>query len=389
LKNKILLLTGAGLTAGPDFFNVGTLGLTEQFIHYHDPELSPDKKLVNFIYTKFCEKHKLDPLNHAGNLYQINFETILHIIEELHAFVEDIEKEHLGVKHQNSIKSTVFKMREEILNYIQKARILKGKHPFYLFFEQLHNHLIDVITEGLAPHNNDAENKGMMGFRDFLNKEFPTESFSRRIYTLNYDNWLSKIGGYFDGFDDNRFDGLKVIQDRLTDCHYNLHGCILWDWFGNGKLDHPRTLKHIQSGNEPTISREAILPAPIISGYNKLTRIYYHPFLHIFHSFLSDVTECNRVLVIGYSFSDPHINAILKLAAESTPVTVVVYMHAASLGSELSYLAYTLYNVFGSNFEPITFSDQYRHTIISQDGRITVFLKGIGPDFYCEYPRYA
>ena len=367
MKDKILLLTGAGVTAGPDFFNIGTLGLTEQFIRYHDPELSPDKNLVNFIYTKFCERHELDPLNHAGNLYQINFETILHIIEELHAFAEDIEKEDLGVKYQNSVKSTVFKMREELLNYIEKARIMKGKHR----------------------HNNDAENKGMTGFRDFLDKEFPAESFSRRIYTLNYDNWLSKFGGYFDGFDGNRFDGLKVIQNRLADCHYNLHGCILWDWFGGAKLDHPRTLKHIQSGNEPTISREAILPAPIISGYNKLTRINYHPFLHIFHAFLSDITECNRMLIIGYSFSDPHINAILKLAAASTPITVVVYMRETSKGDELGYLAYNLYNVFGSNFEPITFSARHQHTIISKDGRVTVFLKGIGPDFYREYPSFT
>ncbi len=206
---RVTILTGAGLTAGVDFFDITTLKLTEAVIGYNHPELSAEKDPIYFLYAEYCKSNKLDPTDIQKNLGKINFETILQLIEELYSYAEDAERTHHGFKFQNSVKNTAFRLNQDMQDYLDKIRIFKGRHPFFTFIEQMHNHLIDLITKTLTNPNNDAANKGMNQFSRFIDSNFSKANYRRRIYTLNYDNWLHSFGNYFDGFTKSFFDTKK------------------------------------------------------------------------------------------------------------------------------------------------------------------------------------
>lgn len=391
MKERVTILTGAGLTAGSDFFGITTYSLTKDFIGYSHPDLSDDKEFLFFIYSEFCFWNDLDPSKVQENLYQINFETILQIVEELFAFIEDAEKTTHKLKYQNSVKSTVFTLNRRLIYKINRIRIPKWKDGIYFFIEKVYNHLIDEIIRQLISQNDNSANVGMLQFEKFLDENFETSNFTRRIYSLNYDNWLSKHSNYFDGFTNNDFDFKEVILNRDIDCHYNLHGCILWHRFLIWKkLNVPEERKHIQSFDGYTISREALLPSPIISGYNKLTRINSSPLLEIFHSLTTDCISTNKLLVIGYSFSDPHVNNNLKLINNDTKVIVVVYYAKDCLTnreSDFHRLAWELTETFGVQFTSPVIRAGLNHTVDSDDRRISIFIDGIGKTFYEEYPN--
>ena len=392
MKNKenITILTGAGLTAGKDFFNITTYGITKDFVSYNHPDLTDDKELMVFIYSEFCFWNRLDPTKIDTNLSQINFETILQMIEELFSYIEDVERTHQKHKFHNSVKNTIYSLNRRLIFRINQVRNPKWKGLSYFFIEKIYNHLIDEIIRQLNPHNKNANNTGMLGFKSFLNHHFNNSKYSRRVYTLNYDSWLNEFDNYFDGFINNKFDFKRVINDRTIDCHYNLHGCILWHrQVVCEKLAEPEERKYIQSNDGYTISREALLPSPIISGYNKLTRINSSPLLEFFHSFTSDCIKAQKVLIIGYSFSDPHVNNNLKFVAANVKIVIVVYYDKTCLtdiSSDLHRVTWELTEIFGTQFTTLTIRTGLKHTIDSDDKRISIFINGIGQSFYDEYP---
>ena len=390
MRNRTIVLTGAGLTAGHDFFSVSTLGLTQNFISYNHPKLTDDKEFIKFLYEEFCFWNKLNLSNVEDNLSQINFETIIQLVEELFVFIEDIEKPKWNAKFKRSVKTTAFNLNSRLITHINRVRIPKYKDAIYLFIEKVHNHLIDLIISVIQPYNTDGENKGMVEFSNFL-KNHLGNSKVKRIYTLNYDTWLNKHANYFDGFSNNNFDRDKVLFNRNTNCHYNLHGCILWQLFADlKKLSEPEEWKNHQSFAGYTIAREAILPSPIITGYNKLTRINSSPFLEIFHSFTQDCIEADSILIIGYSFSDPHINNILRLKPDKTKIIIVVYYDLDCLTdntSDFHSLIFELNQIFNTNFSNLSIRTELKHTIDSDDKKVSIFLNGIGKTFYDEYPK--
>lgn len=391
MKERITILTGAGLTASDSFFGITTFGLTQNIISYNHPELTEDKEFMKFIYEEFCFWNNLDPKNIPGNLNQINFETILQIIEELFAYIEDIERTIHNVKRQNSVKNTVYTLNKHLIYKINRVRIPKWKDSVYLFIEKVYNHLIDKIISDIEPHNNNGTNAGMKSFKDFLDNNFDPLKNTRRIYTLNYDNWLNTFAGYFDGFTTDEFDSPRVILDRGTDCHYNLHGCILWQQLMTcKKLAVPEERKHVQSFNGYTISREALLPSPIISGYNKLTRINSSPLLEIFHSLTTDCLATTKLLVIGYGFSDTHVNNNLKLISSKARIIIVVFCNPISLtspNSDFQRITWELQDIFKISFTNPKIRTGLLHTIDSDDQRVSIFIDGIGQSFYDEYPQ--
>lgn len=388
MKRRTVILTGAGLTSGVDFFNISTLNLTQKIISYSHPDLSDDKEFMKFIYEEFCFWNRIDSKNIKENLDLVNFETLVHIIEELFVFIEDIERNRHKAKYRRTVKNTVFELNTRLITHINRVRIPKWKDAIYLFIEKVHNHLIDLIVETIYPYNIDGNNKGMTEFSNFLIQQIGDLS-AKRIYTLNYDTWLNKFAGYFDGFTDEIINKKKIIFDRNIDCHYNLHGCILWQLFATSqKLSEPKEWKNHQSFAGYTIAREAILPSPIITGCNKLTRINLSPFLELFYSFTQDCTIADNMLIIGYGFNDNHINNILSLTPEKTKVIIVVYYGLSSLldkSNSIHSLIFEISQIFHTNFSNLSIRAGLKYTIDSDNKKVSIFLNGIGSAFYEEY----
>ncbi|BFO67377.1 hypothetical protein [Chryseobacterium sp. KCF3-3] len=182
MKDNLLILAGAGITAGPDFFHITTSSITKSFISYNHPDLTDDKELVKFIYNEFCYWNKLDETKIEDNLHQINFETILQMIEELYSYVEDYERSNRFKKYQNSVKNSVFSLNKKLITQINRVRNPRGNHFIFIFLEKLYNHLIDEISRQIKPHNENSTNKGMAEFSNFLDvafdKKHTTEEFT-------------------------------------------------------------------------------------------------------------------------------------------------------------------------------------------------------------------
>jgi hypothetical protein len=390
MKDRVVILTGAGFVCGSDFSGVSTLDITNDFIFYNHPDLTDDKDFIKFIYDEFCFWNKLDPNNIKENLVQINFETIIQLIEEIFVYVEDIERSRYISKYQNSAKTTVFSINNRIITHISRVRIPKWQDAIYLFVEKAHNHLIDIIIGRLKNFDIDSTNKGMIEFNNFISTTFANNE-AKRIYTLNYDTWLNRFGGFFDGFNNYTLESKEVLFNRDIDCHYNLHGYILWDLFGTSKkFQTPEVWKNHQSFAGYTIAREAILPSPIITGYNKLTRINLSPFLELFHSFTMDCSVANKYLIIGYSFGDPHVNNILRLIPISTKIVIVVYYNISclkDLKSDFHKMIFELKQIFRLSFSNLSIRNGLNYTIDSDDKRLSIFINGIGQSFYKEYSQ--
>lgn len=55
-----------------------------------------------------------------------------------------------------------------------------------------------------------------------------------------------------------------------------------------------------------------LIPTNIISGYNKFDRIQGDTYFHFYNSLVDDCYKADRIFIIGYSFSDLHINAAIR-----------------------------------------------------------------------------
>jgi NAD-dependent SIR2 family protein deacetylase len=219
----------------------------------------------------------------------------------------EIEKESLKNKGENS---------KEISTNIEKIRKkIKEKCSFKL----------DKIKN--VPH------------QEFLKNILESRKLSNprlKIFTLNYDTLFEQaadnIGAIVnDGFsfsqskilNTNDFD-LDIIhreKTRITEEEnfydkvfhlYKLHGSI--DWYKNKKED--QIIKKSKNSSSPLI----IYPSTL-----KYKESYQMPFFEMISRFQMTLRKENVCLIIiGYSFSDEHINSIIDKAIDSTNLEVII-----------------------------------------------------------------
>ena len=162
--------------------------------------------------------------------------------------------------------------------------------------------------------------------------------YSTKIYTLNYDRLIpliyeSKEIAYIDGTDGHG--AFKYSIDEFVNhknSYFNLHGNIylkqnpwmLFDVSQEQDVQHLEMMREQDGGNP----HSKTYFSPIISGYSKTQRLLSQPFSFGMACFAQDLQECSRIDIIGYSFSDPHINSILKSFGQfpSKEVNIIDYI---------------------------------------------------------------
>lgn len=72
-------------------------------------------------------------------------------------------------------------------------------------------------------------------------------------------------------------------------------------------------------------SGEYILHAPIITGFKKVQRTLIEPLRAFQISFYLDLMDVEKIIIIGYSFSDPYINNLLLTHQGSKEIICVDY----------------------------------------------------------------
>ncbi len=285
----------------------------------------------------------------------VNFETFLGALEGMLDFVLAQSNEG-GISPGNTSFSPSYLNFQDWIEEIKDYRVAdNGNGKVYLYFpresdscenvdveivdrvyfSELFKHYYKLVANAIEGYVFDIKNEKYSTLNKSLVKfisYYQSCGYRIRVYTTNYDRLFPNIVRdkykVFDGFNLNDEDDYsrgygyninKILKDRNCLCHYNLHGCIYWHKLFNEEYDF--WLKPFEVSKEieftdlqPTNPNQIIIPINIVTGYNKLQRISLDPLSAMYNAFLYDCNRADLLITVGYSFSDYHLNRILKHA---------------------------------------------------------------------------
>lgn len=235
-----------------------------------------------------------------------NFETIIACIEYLMDWA--IAKQTIGATVQNT--NVIRAIFETQIKNIQTETIAS-------LYKELINHLINKIMKYDFIKDEDPNQLLLNRYFSNVKKEHKV-----KIYSLNYDRLIPQLfDKIYDGtinsdqlYKTFSYDIRKFTKHKFT--YFNLHGSIYLKQVPNRLYDVCQSIlpEYIdnclsQDGGSPN---DLKIFSPIIAGYSKSQRILSEPFHLGYSSFCADCSDCEKLVIVGYSFSDPHINTILK-----------------------------------------------------------------------------
>lgn len=305
---------------------------------------------------------------------EINFETIINVIEELLVFYSSFDKD----KETPSLLKVFFcsSFEDILLNFAVEGKIVNGfkleipkgrtyefqhigalnkETPAQYFFQLLLADLLTIINARVskyAYHTNDKHTQILTESNTEINSLFSnwirrlnTSENILRMYTLNYDRIFkiialrSGIDEMFEGFDCGESVELgtqieadipRIMTDFDSHCYYNLHGSAFWaletrDESGlfNAELFLQAVPQlQINITEQPYLQIEkgkSVLISNIITGYQKAQKGFISPFKQMQSAFEKDVIQTDELYISGYSFGDEHINMSIKTALRHNP----------------------------------------------------------------------
>lgn len=321
-NNKTTILLGAGLMI--PFGGPTTKDLTRSLLHN-----SGCKGFFSSIYNWT-----------NGNA---NFELLLSSIEILLDWKLANEDNNSQVQNPNILLEPIY------------AYKYSPKWEIWEIYKEATNDIIRMIKD--YDYYNSSDDEKLKNLVDFL--LYKIQKSSLKIYSLNYDRLIpriaSKYGLYFyEGYGNNgyEYDLNKFNDYRIT--YFNLHGSIYNGYITDGIakiFDNPVTLEHMDfiHGGNPN---ENTIFLPIIAGYNKSQRIMSEPFNLGIAAFMNNCNTCSRLVVIGYSFEDPHINAILNkfINQDLTDIVIVDSCKDNYLPDRLRGIPYRAFGIPSAKF---------------------------------------
>lgn len=388
-KKNVLFLTGAGFSTA--FLKYDKYVLNSKFL----TDLLCDKKVMEEFYRilyddspsfAFYNISELSELlisdlerNHLEDklLLSPNFEQVFFLLESLINFSPDSElkkaNDGLNNYRRDYILSLICTPKPEYYDYIIRVGDLYAFQEF----------MLDAIS--LFKVSDDDLELLSKYFYSIIDKHY------LKYYTLNYDSLildiLANINKTITDLEITRtfnlgctygasggpiyakdiFNTNAVFADRKNSLFY-LHGSVYYqDYidtkiikFENRKPISPksRNLMNILGMPEPRINANLDggyrFNQSFITGLNKNIKLTEEPYSSIYTKFRTDLHETEELVIIGYSFNDDHINAILS----STPpklkkITVVDYF---SDSDDIRTKYYNFLNKFISSIKPFGFN---------------------------------
>lgn len=364
-KKRTVILLGAG--AVRDWNGPSTCELTklirESGFYCNDN----NTRITEYIYQSL--------VNSGYDEKDINFETIINVVEEFLIYYSSFDKDKktpslLKVFFNSSFEEILlnFSIEGGVVKHGFKLEIPKGvtyklqhigalnkETPAQYFFQLLLADLLTTINARIteyAYHRNDEHTQIFIEANTEINSLFSkwlerlnSNENVLRIYSLNYDRNFkvlalkSGISEMFEGYECGESVELgikiranipRIITDFDCHCHYNLHGSAFWkpeprDEFQlfNAEL-FLQAAPYLQSNltEQPYIQIEkgkSILVSNIITGYQKAQKGYIAPFKQMQTAFDRDCICADVLYIIGYSFGDEHINMSIKTALKYNP----------------------------------------------------------------------
>ncbi|WPR73825.1 SIR2 family protein [Algoriphagus sp. NG3] len=348
-KRKVFLL-GAG--AAMSWGGPSTAKVTDLILGKLENENTThaNSQFTNLIYNFLVYKSSQSP---EKVQIEINFEDIISVVEELilyyHIPIEEGEKRILP--HFFDLKPDFEKDLEACFsngdgiyeNLVDSLNAIL--RSIRLFVHKYSRHLSNEDSKILPcdQHFDLCEKKERIYlvslFNAWASKIGLDHSFIRS-YTLNYDklykvlfeNYMQEKGKgadvqIFQGFIEKSPDANQILFNREQNCHYNLHGSTYWH-LSNHKESYGLEEFVFELGDFPylefteeqskahiklEVGRPFVL-SNIIAGYRKIQRSFNTPFKQMHASFEMDCLQADEMYIIGYSFSDAHINSSIRSA---------------------------------------------------------------------------
>lgn len=342
MKPKSVFLFGAG--AARDWNGPSTDEITRAILNDGFYLTDNKTRLTQYIYNELI-RNKF-PAN------SINFETIIDVLDEMASFYSDFDRKKINTSALQSFfknkftKETIFNYRditpegssnkkfeipigqEYTFNYRLRNDQTSDELYLNLLIQEIFTSIFTIIIKYAYKSSLDYNSIASLNFKKWLKSK--SESYSVRLYTLNYEDifyCLAKEEGidFFNGFGDficTRYGNIsppnlfKIISDTDSNIHYNLHGSIYWtiveseiylaEYLFFPTNQKPMTFQ-IDKGKNTILS-------PIISGYQKTHKISLSPFRQMHFSFDRDCMNASEIYIFGYSFGDEHINEGIKIA---------------------------------------------------------------------------
>lgn len=299
-----------------------------------------------------------------------NFETLISALELLLEWNLSNDKTRHLTFRDTSIYRNVFQLGTPF-RYHTTEKVWE-------IYKEVVNDIIEVIKDyDYYPQFTDCQqnnNSAMLG--SFILK--CQEDANLKVYSLNYDRLIPKLVGnhleIYEGIEGESYgyDLKKFSNHHLT--YFNLHGSIYIDYnpyAGIKLLNRPVELENaiILTGGNPN---EQKIFLPIIAGYHKSQRMMNPPFNFGLGAFINDCNECETIIIVGYSFSDPHINSILSSFIKNSTTRIVIVDFSSDM--QLStFMKNSIKRVFKTNNDFEKVENGVYHNI---NNTITIFLNG-------------
>ncbi len=396
-KKREIFLFGAGAVI--DWNAPTTSKITSIIRETGFPLKNSNIKITEFIYQRLIKC--------GYKVSEINFETIINVIEELIVYYSEFNRKN---KTPSLLKAFLTENNlSEILNYsinggIRKhgyqlqipygvdydfsSRAYYDENPNQFFLQHLVSLLLSQIsslvsdyawnTEGYSVIDKESENS--LNFRNWF-RNINLDSITR-LYTLNYDNLFKSLieednHDCFDGFLKrkeseyySRADVLRILTDNTSTIHYNLHGSAYWNILSTDKNNLPNpeivlgeSIRMQMSDMTATLQMEkgkTLQVSNIITGYQKTQKSAITPFRQFQSAFDKDCYSADKITIVGYSFNDEHINESLKTALRYNNNLKVEITDPSFLENETDYN-------FALNIFPFVKSNEMRPKKVSEN----------------------
>jgi hypothetical protein len=145
---------------------------------------------------------------------------------------------------------------------------------------------------------------------------------------LPYDTGIGELSGYF-------ADGYRINRVKVGISLLKLHGSLNWVMHEpvsptSGRSLFPEGIVTTWGGHDPGYERnEDYFPAVLFGAENKLTA--KGPFLELFTEFQAELRRADRLIVVGYSFRDHHVNSRISWFLHSRNDREIVIIDPTSI----------------------------------------------------------
>ena len=310
-KKRALVLTGAG--ASLEFGVPSTAELTKSI----ETKVCADEWMQecygDYAYLEIC-KTLADYLQ--GGAEAVTFEHVYHCAHELLSTFDPIPG---ALNEYRPILVPFTTRRIAVLERTLRALVER---------------MVEFIFEELsaACEEPKANLGGLSAFITKLRRDHIT-----RIYTTNYDDFLLQSApDLYTGFDPTpspdpkSFDRGAFWLATDADSVFHLHGSVhlsfgpprntdlgALDWFD----DRAEALLRVsQTGSgKRQMDGSRVIPAAVITGFDKLSRLQQPPLSHYYASMARDAMTADIIYVIGSGLSDLHLNSWLGDARRKNP----------------------------------------------------------------------